>query len=323
MSRKSSFEVTRRGFLSGAMAAAATGCLFTGKSPGEFDEDLAVLLADIHVSGDEDRSGTKGNRPHLHSRDWLKKRVAGILKMRPLPRNVIIFGDLAYIVGRVIDYKQSYPELKLLTDAGIKLTIGMGNHDHHSSFFEVWPEYVKRTLVPGQVVCTVEFPHADLVMIDSLNETAKPGEWNPVPGGFSKAMEEWVVESLPKWRRPFFVGAHHGFWELTYGAKKTKLCKLLCKCPNFRGYIHGHDHFWNTGVVDWHVRDTRPFMTLPSSGLWGDIGYVTFRVGPDKAVANLVEEDFFQPAPCEPEKRNPYWDYRIAEMQGRSCTFVI
>ena len=114
-------DVTRRGFLSGAMAAAATGCLFTGKSSGEFDEDLAVLLADIHVSGDEDRSGTKGNRPHLHSRTWLQKRVAGILKMRPLPRNVIIFGDLAYIVGRVIDYKQSYPELKLLTDTGFRL----------------------------------------------------------------------------------------------------------------------------------------------------------------------------------------------------------
>ena len=213
--------------------------------------------------------------------------------------------------------------LKLLTDAGIKLTIGMGNHDHHSSFFEVWPEYVKRTLVPGQVVCTVNFPHADLVMIDSLNETAKPGEWNPVPGGFSKAMEEWVVESLPKWKRPFFVGAHHGFWELSYGAKKTKLCKLLCKCPNFRGYIHGHDHFWNTGVVDWHVRTTRPFMTLPSSGLWGDIGYVTFRIGPDKAVAHLVEEDFFQPSPCAPEERNPYWDTRIADLQGRTCTFAV
>lgn len=317
-------KLNRKDFIAGLALGTLTGPnLFAAGDEGSFDENLAVLLADVHVSGGNDRTGTAGDRVHLHSRDWLRRRVAGILKMRPLPRHVIVFGDLAYTVGRVIDYRQSYPELKLLVDAGIRLTIGMGNHDHRSAFLEVWPEYATRTLVPGQIVCTVNFPHADLVMIDSLNETAKPGEWNPVPGGLSKDMQDWMVESLPKWNRPFFVGAHHGFWELTYGEKKTKLRKLLCKCPNFRGYIHGHEHFWNTGVVDWHVRTTRPFMTLPSSGLWGDIGYVTFRVGPDKAVAHLVEEDFFQPSPCAPEERNPYWDTRIADLQGRTCTFAI
>ena len=42
--------------------------------------------------------------------------------------------------------------LKQLEDAGIPVTICMGNHDRRSTFLEVHPSYAKRTLVPGRIV---------------------------------------------------------------------------------------------------------------------------------------------------------------------------
>ncbi len=56
------------------------------------------------------------------------------------------------------------PDLKLLVDAGIKLTIGMGNHDHRKAFLEVWPEYEKRTLIPGAIHTVTSLPDYDVVM---------------------------------------------------------------------------------------------------------------------------------------------------------------
>ena len=134
--------------------------------------------------------------------------------MRPLPRHVLVFGDLAYLIGRKMDYLQSQPDLKLLVDAGIKLTIGMGNHDHRSSFLEVWPEDAERTRVPGNIVSVASLQHADFIMLDSLNETTGPGEWNPVPGALRKEEQDWIAANLPTWPRPFFLGAHHSFSNL-------------------------------------------------------------------------------------------------------------
>jgi hypothetical protein len=250
--------------------------------------------------------------------------------MEPLPRHVFIFGDLAHLQGRLVDYKRSYPDLKLLIDAGIKLTIGMGNHDHRKAFLEIWPEYEKRTLLPGAIHTVTSLPDYDLVMLDSLDEKDEVDAWNPTAGALSPASQEWVLSELPKWPRPFFIGAHHPIHELKFGAdRKKRLNDYIVKFPNCRGYIHGHDHIWKTNVANWREPKTVPWLTLPSNGCWGDIGYVTMRVAAGKwhgrkvAQAEFVQKDFFLGNPVAPEKRNPVWDARLEDVKGAKCTFVI
>ena len=259
--------ISRIGFLLGiAAAAAAPGNLFA-KADKDFDSSLAVFLSDVHVNGLDELNGKKTK---TSMREHLAANVAEILRMNPLPRHVFIFGDLAHLQGRLVDYR------------------------------------------------------------DSLNEKDEVDAWNPTAGALSKAAQEWVLEELPKWPRPFFIGAHHPIYELKFGADgKKRLHDYIRKFPNCRGYIHGHDHIWKTNVANWREPKTVPWLTLPSNGCWGDIGYVVMRVGDSKlhgrrvAQAKFVQKDFFLGSPVAPEKRNPVWDARLEDVKGAKCTFVL
>lgn len=319
--------ISRRKFLLGASAATILPRRMFAATSADFDDNLAVFLADVHVNG-FDKYPVSKEPIKTCMREWLKRNVAEILRMDPLPRHVVVFGDLAYLNGRLRDYKRSYPDLKLLVDAGIDLTIGMGNHDHREPFLEVWPEYVKRTIVPGFIHTVIRLPGVDLIMLDSLNETAKPEGFNAVDGALSKVSQEWVRDELPKWPRPFILGAHHSARELKFGNGHESLSDLSTLFPNCRGYIHGHDHIWKTDVMNWE-RDRRglPLLTLPSNGCWGDIGYTTFRIGKlqgrEVAIAQLIQKDFYLRAPVAQEKRNPAWDARMSDNRGHQCAFVL
>ena len=88
--------VSRRDFVRGLALFGAAGLaradepLFTA-APADFDASLCVFLSDVHVGGEE-------NSPKYPC-DKLRDAVAEILKMRPLPRNVVVFGDLAWLHG--------------------------------------------------------------------------------------------------------------------------------------------------------------------------------------------------------------------------------
>lgn len=309
----------------GGMAAAAMlpRRLFAG-AKADFDESLAVFLSDLHINGFEVIDGKKMKTTMRH---WLKSNVAEILRMDPLPRHVFIFGDIAHLRGRLADYRQAHEDLKLLEDAGIKLVIGMGNHDHRKAFLEVWPEYAGRTLVEGAIHTVASLPDYDFVMLDSLNDNDEIDGWNPAAGALSKALQEWILEKLPKWPRPFFIGAHHPIYELKFGDGKKRLTDYIGKFPNCRGYIHGHDHIWKTNVANWRNLNTVPWLTLPSNGYWGDIGYVTFKTGKFRgakaARATFVQKDFILGESAAQPPRSPVWDARIVDMKGAHCTFPL
>lgn len=319
---------TRKEFIASLCAAALAPRRLFAAGKADFDDSLAVLLSDVHVNGNDENNGKKCSAT---MRYWLRENVAEILRMDPLPRNVVIFGDLAYLHGRLVDYQRSYPDLKLLVDAGVKVTIGMGNHDHRKAFLEVWPEYEKRTLVPGFIVSMASLADFDIVMLDSLNEKDEPDSWNPVGGALGAAEQEWMLAELPKWPRPFMLGAHHAAWELRFGNGKKSLEQMIDSFPNCRGFIHGHDHIWKTGIVNWRNPATVPFMTLPSNGFWGDIGYAALRgtntaQGRKAAVAKLVLKDFWLGGGAKKPARDarpPMWDARVADAAGARCTFPL
>ena len=88
--------------------------------------------------------------------------------MRPLPKHVILFGDLAFDHGRECDYKAAKEVLQPLYDAGIKIVHGMGNHDRRLNFAKYFPEAAAQTVVPGRIVTVVSLAHCDFIMLDSL-----------------------------------------------------------------------------------------------------------------------------------------------------------
>lgn len=312
-------SVSRRNFIrsvaaSGA-AMAAPGCV-TRLFSDEFDENLTVFLSDIHVTGRDDFTRW------LYTRTELAKRVNEILAMRPLPRNVVTFGDLSLGVGETCDYSLAVKLLKPLVDAGIRVTHAMGNHDNRAHFLEYYPGYAKYSAVPGRIVSEVDLGFCDLVLLDTLEGDRLNGG-GLVDGELNKAMLEYIADTFPKRTRPFIAGAHHGVYDIPNGGKE--LCSALINSPYCVGWVHGHDHNWvKRSIVTWGNKneDTIRSLTLPSAGLWGDIGYVVFRTDEECAVASLVQHDYWFNDVLHPgESRPQTWQDILRENKGETCRF--
>lgn len=313
-------KTTRRRFLSGAMGA-VTGCasetpLFTA-SDSDFDENAAVLLSDIHVAGNDSLAD------RLFTRTELDRRIAEILALRPLPRRVIHFGDLSLENGDVRDYLYAARKIRILEDAGIRFVHMMGNHDRRGRFASVFPDAGRDSPVSGRYVSIVPFSGCDLVLLDSLG--APDDQMRDVdPGMLDEAQQEWLAKSLPEWKRPVIVGAHHTVGELS--VKGRRIVELLVASPMCIGWINGHQHRWVKGSCEtWGYReDTIRTLGLPSAGFFRDIGFVKFHVSTDKAVAELEQKDYFFFGPQRPgEPRPAVWDAIVADNRGERCTFPL
>jgi len=311
-------NLTRRLFLGGATAFAAGGCrsLFTGGA-GDFDDDLTLFISDIHVSGAEPE--------FAYTQERLQSFVATVLARSPLPRRIVCFGDLARFHGRREDYALAVSLLKPLTDAGIELTVGLGNHDRHDLFFEHFPEAAHRSPVPGAAVAVVSLRDCDLLMLDSLDVAAEGGTGG---GRLSEPQQTWLKAALPAWRRPVIVCAHHSHAELKID--DYPLSVLLGRSPQVKGYVFGHVHRCTTGWYHRHVWTVAdhvwPMASLPSLGYWGDIGWAEFRTTPERATLTLRQNDFFFPRPVGFGEgglavRPPEWEDILAAHEHAACTF--
>lgn len=311
-------NIGRRNFLGGlaALGVASSGKTLFAKEAKDFDQDLTVLLSDTHINGAEDGP--------TYQRDKLAIVVGEILRMDPLPAQAVLLGDFSWSWGDKKDYLVAAELLKPLTDAGIKLTIGMGNHDRRSTFLEVYPEYAKTTKIPGRIVSQIDLGKVDLIMLDGLqgSDDRKIGDSGPVPGLLCQDQQDWLMEALPKWKKPLLVCSHFPLDEMTAGGKPLE--NLLVTSPKVAGYLHGHNHRWYKLDVrqGYSSANVKRSLCLPSTGHWGDIGYTTLRVHPDRIVASLRQYEYFFPRPDigTPEERR-LWDYATAENQNQTCTF--
>ena len=94
---------------------------------------------------------------------------------------------------------------------------------------------------------------------------------------------------------------------------------LLGRSPA-AGFIFGHIHRWGKGWQKQNRRRVVKWMSLPSTGHWGDIGYAILRTSPKGAEATLRQSDFFIPLPTR-GRRPEIWDVILAENQGARCLF--
>lgn len=312
--------MTRRTFVLGLSAFAAGGCrsLFTGAAT-DYDDDLTLFISDVHVSGLEPE--------YAYTQEKLRDFVAEVLRMDPLPRRIVFFGDLARYHGRREDYAVAAKLLKPLFDAGIDFTMGMGNHDRHDFFFEQFPEQAKRTLVEGAMVSVAHLRDCDILMLDSLNASAEGGAGG---GALSAAQREWLKRELPRWTRPVILGAHHHVNELRID--DANLSGLVRESPMVKGYVYGHVHRWSAGWFhrnQWRgAHPVTRIASLPSLGYWGDIGWAEFRTTPRRATLTLRQNDFFYARPIGfgtdgVRERPAVWDEILAANRGATCDFPL
>ncbi|MBR2837339.1 MAG: metallophosphoesterase [Kiritimatiellae bacterium] len=320
---KARSELSRRSFLALA-AAGVAGCVSKRGAdcgPG-FDENLSVIFSDAHVCGEKARAAS-----------FTPKRLASfvdeVLAMRPMPRRVIHLGDLAYLHGHPADYAVSKPMLKRLEDAGVELVFCMGNHDRRSEFAKAWPGRLEKSPVPGKFVSVTSLGTADLVILDGLQgaDDRPLTDMGPGQGMLTPDQFEWLKGDFPKRTRPFFVASHFPVEELKTSEKKpVHLGRWLIKnAPMCAGYVYGHLHRWRPEWIhgSWGGRKTMRTLCMPSNGLWGDIGYATFRTYPDRAVCSLELKDCFFPGePDDPNDRPAPWRLKVEETRGGTCTFL-
>ncbi len=254
------------------------------------DPNLVALFSDLHVTQDK-------NNPH--QREGVARCIQDVLALNPRPANVLFYGDLAFNRGETNDYRLLKELVKPLEAAGIRWSACFGNHDRRESFLSVFPDRKEAApLVPGRSVTVVDTPHADFILLDSCLE-------GPVNGGIDDAQRAWLQKTLSQCKKPVFVGAHHSIEE-------TKVAGLLASNAVYAAYLHGHNHFWKPqheqGV------DT---LCLPSTGHWGDIGYVLVKLNTDGAIFTLRQRDFYTPRPAaKPEDIKPEWPTRTQRNDG-------
>jgi len=254
------------------------------------DENLLALFSDTHVTSDK-------NNPH--QRAGLSQSVKDVLACNPRPANVLFYGDLSFDHGATNDYLLLKELVKPLEDAGIRWCACMGNHDRREAYLSVFPERKgEPPFVPGRVVSVVKTPHADFILMDSCLE-------GPVNGAIDEAQRAWLLETVTHAVKPVFLGAHHPINE-------TGVAGLMASNVVCTAYIYGHNHNWKQ-----KKEEGVETLCLPSTGHWGDIGYVLVKLTGEGAVFTLRQRDYYTPRPvAKPEDAKPEWKERVIKNDG-------
>ncbi|MBO7511091.1 MAG: hypothetical protein J6T35_07895, partial [Bacteroidales bacterium] len=84
-----------------------------------FDENLVILISDLHIN------------PEGYQPERCERIIHEILAMRPLPRNVLALGDIAYLCGKVEEYvragrKGNFQEALKIIKKRIPLPMSVG-----------------------------------------------------------------------------------------------------------------------------------------------------------------------------------------------------
>ena len=282
-----------------------------------FQADPAMaFMSDIHICG-ELVDGVSKHYPYNPTS--LKLRVAEILSMRRLPAHVLVFGDVAWDYGLEEDYRYASQLLQELTEAGIRVTLAMGNHDRRATFLSVFPDYAKTSPVEGRMVSIVEMPHVDIVLLDSLIERPdlKPRQSTTVSGEINQAQIDWLREFLKGHTRPVILGAHHPLGEM------KNLEGVIAESPSVVGYIHGHNHLWDKSVRIIRPRKGLhmvPTLCLPAT-FYGDIGFTVLRSTPEAATFEYSSKGFWWPQPTD----NPpqAWKSRAEDLAHEEYKFLL
>ena len=314
--------LSRRGFLFGAAGAtAALAASGASEQPATPDSHTLVFISDVHVPlpWSEQKYRTGMEYPWIIP--VIRKHVQEILDLRPRPCAVICLGDVSIAFSEDREYEIAAELLKPLEDAGIRIVMGVGNHDLRAPFRTYFPRWIGESPVPGKIMSVTHFADVDFVMLDSLVEPPpdRRGSYPACTGsGLGDAQTKWLVDFLEKAERPVLIGAHHQ-------ATTLKIDHKIARAPRAFGYFHGHHHQWMSNYLNNgynlkfcpHVRS----LGIPSFGIDRDVGYAVVKTSATMAGAQFVANDHYFPARPETDARPPLWRDIVRDNNGRRVLF--
>lgn len=252
--------VSRRRFLGSALVA-AVGLAVSGRigrAADQPDADVLALLSDTHINADADRVDFDVNMA-----DHLSQAVREILAESNKPAAVLFNGDCAHRVGQPGDYAQLLNLVKPLRDNGLPLHLAMGNHDHREHFWAAFGDNdPARQAVTDRQVLLLEFPHADWILLDTLDVV------DATPGTMGPAQLDWLRATLDARKsdgKPIIVMLHHHPQLPTPPAGQKPatqpvvfpgltdsdaLMDLLLPNKQVKLVLFGHTHLWHQGELD-------------------------------------------------------------------------
>ena len=320
--------LTRRGLLGGFAAAgigaALPGCPAgpsrpAGEEPRGIDPDLAVVMSDLHVGKSWAEQKFKTDRSYDYINDTVRRLVAEILAMNPLPAHVFCLGDVSLCFGEERDYEIAKEVLSPLEAAGIRIVMTAGNHDRRVPMAKTLGGWIAPSPVKGRFASVTHLPKYDMVLLDSLVEPDPSAEDNGVGRGKCELGEEqskWLDSFLAATTRPALVCAHHTAWSLGIN-------KQMIKEPRVCGFLHGHNHGWQDNILySSYARKTMIRMLgIPSMGMDRDVGFAVLRALGGGIELMHVERDYYFPVKTAKEDRLPLWDRLVEERHGRRVSF--
>ncbi len=232
--------ISRRQFLAGTLATGAgmllPSSVWSAESSG--DADRWALTADTHVweNRDQVRNGVK-------PAENLAKAARQIIAMKNRPAGLIVAGDCACMEGKPGDYGVLAEEVQPLCKAGVPVHFALGNHDHRKNFFAAFPKTVPegKWPVPDRHISILETPHADIILLDSLEKT------NYTPGRLGEPQLHWLAKALDaRPDKPVLLVAHHH--PLSLGKQGlldiAALYKVIVPRKQVKVFFFGHSHRW-------------------------------------------------------------------------------
>ena len=264
--------LSRRRFLTTSLAAGASlllpRLLLAEERP--LDPHRLILLSDTHVAGDKAFQHVSKIKPW----DTFSQAVAQITALPTRPGAILINGDCACIHGLPEDYTTLIEGLDLLRKSA-PLHMILGNHDHRENFIKALPAddaKQKDEALSDRHVLLVETPRANLLLLDSLDQT------NKTPGVLGEKQLAWLAKSLDaRPDKPAIVFVHHdpddpvkrGQNKISSLTDTPAFLELILARKQVKAYVYGHTHRWNHFVYGgvhfinlpptaWTFDETRP-----------------------------------------------------------------
>ena len=240
--------INRKQFLKTSLGIAVTFSIPTyGMGRSNAREAHWAFLSDTHVAGDRGET-YRGFKPYEN----LQTVVPQV--QTAAPQGVVVNGDVARLIGEVVDYQQVTSLLNPLAQ-NVPIHMTMGNHDDRKNFYQVFS--TEQTLVEEKYVHVIEAPPVRMILLDSLLYV------NKVVGLLGKMQRSWLEMFLDSAKTiPTVIFVHHTLGDDDSDLQDVdRMFDIICPHSSVKAVLYGHSHQYQYGQ-----REGIHLINLPAVG---------------------------------------------------------